>query len=316
MIARITRAVQKAYALVPSRELRRRAAKGDELAQNLYQAARYDSRLRFFLEIIIALLAGLAAYLLFSRLEPLWAILAAGLVITYLFALSPFTPSRPLSQKLARVLSPPLASVMRYLSPALHVFQPAGLGSPQAQPFYDAADLIDFLKAQTKVEGSRITSAEINRALEALTRRELLVKEIMVPKKKMVTINPSEKIGPILLSELHKSGQEFFAVKDKGGEIEGLASLGKLAAMKEGGEVADAIPKKIAYVNERWTTAEATAAFLTTKQKAFLVVDSKQAVSGIVSTDKILEKLIGEQAEDASKDYHSLESVSENNSSK
>lgn len=314
IFARLIRGVQKAFSEVPSRELRRRAAKNDERAHRLYQAGRYNGRLKFFLESLIAITLAVVFCLTFSSLEPVWAITAVVLIIFYFFIYSPASQIHPASRKLAETVSPILSSVMKFINPVVYVIKPANFGEKIHEPFFDHTDLIDFLNWQAKVEGSRISKESIQRAIEALEHREVLVKDIMTAKKSMVFLRPDEKVGPILLSELHKSGQEYFAVKKVKGEIEGLASLNGLTKLKEGGTVSDATKKRVAYLNYDDTLPEAAGAFLSTKEKAYLVLDKKGEVSGIVKFSSILENLAGLNEEHLQKDYYQAEKPAQSNS--
>src|SRR5688572_28324613 len=105
--AQLVRSVQKAYLSTPSRELRRRGAKGDEAARQLYHAARYETRLNFFLEIItIVLLSGCIYVVLVELAWGFYSVVFTGLILLYIFSISPTRPCGPTSLKLARFFAP------------------------------------------------------------------------------------------------------------------------------------------------------------------------------------------------------------------
>lgn len=303
--ARTLRAAQKAFISLPSRELRRRGAKDDNEAHRLYLAARYESRLQLLLEVLIVLLVSGLAYVIFSELDRSWAIAINAGLILYFFVIAPSTKARSTGRKLALVLSPYLAWTMRYASPVLHIIQPDDFAKPRNQNLYNNQELVDFLEAQKNVEGSQIDRDDIERSIHAFKNKNLQVKDVMVAKKSMKILRESEEIGPILLSELHGSGQESFAVQDKEGDISGLVSLEKLTAHKAGGKVSKAMDRRLVYVKDDWPIAKAATAFKETARTDFLVINSKQKIIGVVSFPRLLSALIGEHK--SRKFYDSLD---------
>lgn len=290
--ARGLRAAQKAFISLPSRELRRRGTKGDESARRLYLAARFGARLQVFLEILIILLISGLLYVIFSKLEQPWAIAINGGLIFYFFVVTPNTKTRISGRKIASILSPYLAWIMGYISPLFQTVQPDDYAKQKGQNFYSEQELIDFLETQKNVEGSRIGKDSIERSIQAFKRKDLKVKDVMVARKNMKILRDSEEIGLILLSELHGSGQESFAVQDKKENIAGLVSLERLTAHKTGGKVGKAM-EKLVYVKEDWPIAKAAAAFKETARTDFIVINSKQKIVGIVNFSKLLDALAG-----------------------
>lgn len=309
VVARLLRAVQKAFLVVPSRELRRRSAKGDVVSHRLYLAARYEGRLQLLLEIsIITLVSGLA-YIVFSKMETAWAIALSAVVFFYFFVVSNSTRSLPASRRLAVISAPYLAAILRFVGPILHVIQPRQYGQQRFQPLYDLRDLIDFLHAQAKLHDSRINKVDLERAVRALKHQDQVVKDVMVVKKNMKMLKEDEEVGPILLSELHGSGQTCFAVEDKKRQIVGVVSLNDLANMTGGGLAKDAAQTTLSYIKNDWMIAEAAVAFLDSKCEIFLVVDRHQKTVGIVSFEMILKSLLGDASEQAKRNYHNLSEI-------
>lgn len=297
VLARMFRSVQKGFSEIPARELRRRSAKGDDISHRLYLAARYEGRLRLLLEISIVVSLAFFAYLVFSEAAGGWAIVACFAVIFYLFVLSPNSTVHTTSRRLAAFYAPALAWTLRFLSPLLYLAQPGGYRQPKYPAFYDHQDLVDFLKSQIKVSDSRIPEDDLARAIEALEHRELIVGDVMVKRKAMRLLKEDEEVGPILLSELHSTGQDCFGVIDKSGDIKGVISLGQLVEMKAGGLVKEVMDKDLVYIKNDWLVPKAAAAYLQTKHKIFLTVDHKEKVVGIIGFDTLLSSLLGASGE-------------------
>jgi CBS domain containing-hemolysin-like protein len=312
-ICLIFRSVQKVYANVPTRELRRRAAKGDETSHAIYQAARFEHATAYLLELLIS--AGVAglAYILFSNASASWAILLTAGLIIYLFAIKPSTKSANISEKLAVKMAAPIATTLKYISPLVNILSPRKFGLPRYPKIYDPEDLIKFLNEQKKVSESRIPSVDIERAIAALEHTEIYVKDEMIPKKNMRLLKLDEPVGPILLSELYETGQDCFAVKEDDSErIIGSVSIGELTEAKEGGTIAEFTNKKVVYVNENWLIGQAINAYQASGQSVFMVTNRKQKVVGIISFAKLLEKLVGPADKSKTLKYINIDSVAAN----
>lgn len=306
--------LQKTYQQIPTRELKRMARGGDEVAGMLYRAAGYGVSLRVLLSGGILLLGVLALGLLSASIG-LWAAL---LVLAALIGLGwvlivPGDESTKSGVWLAKRAAPAIAWLLERLHPVIdwlvrfvrrfrHVYLHTGL--------YEKSDLVVLLERQKGQADSRISVSEIELLQHALSFGSKLVVDALVPQRVVKTVAASEAIGPVLMDELSKSGHSRFPVYDgKHDHIVGILYLHDLVGAKHGGTVADVMNRNLTYVHEDFTLYQALQAFLKTKRHLFLVVNSFEELVGILTIEDVLEQVIGVPIMDEFDKYDDLRAV-------
>jgi len=305
--------VQKSYAGVTARELKRRARHGDQVSHMLYEVAQYDMELEVLLSLITSFWAALLFFMLIRHL-PWW--LAIILVIgTIVLAFSWPKGSRPSrwSASLLKILNPVLLFLLRYLRPVLHALSQLLMRlQPQAwhTGLYEKDDLLELLSTQAQQPDNRISEQELRIAFGALQFSDILIREVMIPRSVVVTVKSSDTIGPILLDELHKSGHSRFPVVNAENEtIVGVLYMHDLVDVAHGGRVSHHMSKKVFYVHEDFTLGHALQAFLKTKHHLFIVVNEFEEYTGIITIEDILEKILGVEIVDEFDRYDDLREV-------
>jgi CBS domain containing-hemolysin-like protein len=120
--------------------------------------------------------------------------------------------------------------------------------------------------------------------------------DILQPRKHTYLINADDSIGPILLDQLHKSGQASFLVyKDKKDNIVGSLTMHDAVAARQGGRVFDLIRNDLAFVHEDFGLKQVLTAFQKTGQHVVLVVNKFEEFLGVITLDDLLKELVGEQ---------------------
>ena len=151
--------------------------------------------------------------------------------------------------------------------------------------------------------GTLLTDSERTSILAMLSFSGHTVKDVMTPKAAIETISPKEVLGPVVLNDLHKKGHSRIPVID--GDIDHV--VGILYAQDlltiEGGKryartVEKAMDKKVFYIKETQTLADALAAFLSVKHHLFIVVNELRETVGLLSLEDVVENLIGHQVVD------------------
>lgn len=305
--------LQKTYSRIPLKELKRRASKDDEVAKALYRAASYGISLQLLLWAIIGLSAA-GFFVTLSHGFPSWlALFGSAALLWVAFAWLPNTRITNISEQIARTLSPIIAKVLSYLYPLLsrvgqvikkYVRQTFHTG------LYQTEDLIELLDKQNKQLDNRITSQELLLARHALVFDDKLVRDVMTPRRVVKLVSQSDSVGPILLDELHKSGFSRFPVTgDKPDELVGTLYLRNLVKKQATGKVKDLMSKDVYYVNEQKTLGHVLNAFITTKHHLFIVVNSFEEFSGVITIEDVLEQLIGRNIVDEFDKYDDLRAV-------
>lgn len=302
------------YQHVPTRELKRMARHGDDVAQLMYRAVAYGTSLRALLGALMAVCVTLSLATLTSAIGLWWTLL----LLAVLFGLSwvVLVPGDRLTHGslwLAKRTAPGIAWLLERLHPAIdtcirfvesrrHVQVHTGL--------YEKVDLVELLEQQKGQPDSRISESEIALLQHALTFGDKLVADALIPLRVVHMVAATDAIGPILMNELSKSGHSRFPVYGSTlGDVVGILYLHDLVSAKHSGTVADVMNRKLTYVHEDFTLYQALQAFLKTKRHLFLVVNSFEELVGILTIEDVLEQVIGKPIMDEFDKYDDLRAV-------
>jgi CBS domain containing-hemolysin-like protein len=296
VLATIGVLVKKTYYFIPARELKKRAEARDPDALKLYRAVAYGDSLRVILWLYIALTAATSFVLLAKALSLIIGLLVVALLLYLVFSLFPSIKNGKASIVLAKMATPALAWTLNYLQPPLekasskveHIY----FGNQQTG-IYDSSDLMELiLKQQTQLD-NRLTAEELEIIKRAISFRDKTVVDVLIPRKQIKTILASDTIGPILINELHKSGQSHVLVKESAkGQVIGSLAFKDLN-LKSQGQVRDLMNDTVYYLNAGDSLSEALHAFFTTNQAMFVVLNSSEEYVGVVNIEAIIRELMG-----------------------
>jgi CBS domain containing-hemolysin-like protein len=289
-------AVRKTYFHLPLRELKRRAEHHDAAARKLYRAAAYGNSLRSLLWLFIGLTAAGGLILLARDLNVWVSLLIVGPLLWVAFSLVPSSRTTKFGLWLTLTVTPFIAWLLNYLHPLLN------RGADRVQKryiahehtrLYEREDLVRLIERQRHQEDSRFTDEELEIAARALSFDEHHVSDIMTPRKKVKTVLAKDTLGPILINEVHESGQDYVLVREtpKGVPI-GSISFTQLGIQSKG-QVRDIMSPNVYYVHESDTLSEALHAFFVTNHPVFVVVNSSEEYVGIIAVEHILKELLG-----------------------
>lgn len=309
--------LRKTYDYLPLRELKRQARAGDDTAAVLYKAVAYGPSLRIFLWIIIGLSAAIGFVLLndINAVPSFFLVLAIAALLWYGFVWVPAAQISSFSAKLVLAVTPFIAWLLNFLHPVFYKF--AHLLAPRRQGnfhtgLYEREDLVEFLELQRNLTDSRISSAEIDMAVHALTFGERVVSEIMVPRRVVKMISTHDVVGPVLMDELHDSGYSRFPVYGEGTDnIVGTLYLRDMIDARHGEKVSDVMRKEVYYIHEDQSLYQVLHAFIKTKHHLFIVVNNFEEYTGIVTIEDVLEQVIGSKIEDEFDKYDDMRAVAE-----
>lgn len=308
-------ALQRLYSAIPPRELKRLSRRGDYLAQALYRPAAYGQGLRALLWLVagVALAAGLWLAVL-----NLSGIAGLGLLVIVLLVALMWLPSlepTELMLRFAAWASPVVVYVVRYADPLLRravrlISRWRSLS--QHSRLYEKADLIELLTRQKSQPDNRILPADLELAKRALRFSDKQAADIARPRKQAHMVSASDAIGPILLDQLHKSGQAAFLVykdDDNKDEIIGSLLMRDAVSAKQGGKVAKLIRNDLCYVHEDFSLRQVLTAFQKTGHYTAIVVNSFEEITGVITLNELLCELLGKTS-GSSEQYESYESPS------
>lgn len=148
------------------------------------------------------------------------------------------------------------------------------------------------------------------RLVEAvLALKERPVREIMVPRDKIVYVNSNELLGPLVLDQLYRSKLLHFPVKNAKNEVVGAihtASLNSLE-VKESFRAGEILDPNIYYIRDDYTMADALDTFLRNGCHFCLVVNNYGKVVGMVNFSDLTMEIFGDlKIDDFQRDDDSL----------
>lgn len=312
--ALLAQALQRAYFHLPKKELKRRASREEPVYRKIQDFTKYGVTARAFLSLIGFVFAASSVIIASRTFDPLVALLALAVFFALLKIVSSKNPNFMTS--LAAAIAPYLVKPLYYIEPFARAVKhkiPGRLKRSQTTKIYETEDLQDLIKLQQKVSNNRIPENELTAALNALEFGGKRVKDHMVPRGKIHFVTPKDPIGPILLSELHKSGFTCFPVLGNSeNELVGMIYLDEVAEHTGGGMVGEAMNPKVAYVREDKPLEEVLQAFSKTGRNDFVVVDEQARITGLINLKEVLEQMIGHSVKSDFDDYDNPSAVAEN----
>jgi CBS domain containing-hemolysin-like protein len=292
--------LQRLYSSVPSRELKRLARKGDHLAVALYRPVAYGPSLRLLLWIVIGV--TLSSGLLVT-LQALPTVVGFGLLAVVMAIAFVWIPSMQLTVHkaqfaafLAPVFVKALAYVHRPLNKLAHM-----VGEyrelPRHSRLYEKQDLVDLLGLQKEQVDNRIGNEELELAERALAFSDRQAADITRPTKDAMLVNADDTLAPVLLDQLHQSGQSSFLVyKDQKDNIMGSLSMHDVANASKDARIFDLVRNDLAFVNEDFTLRQVLKAFQKTGHPIVIVVNKFEEFVGVITFESLMTELLGESA--------------------
>lgn len=305
--------LEKVYHDVASREVKRQARQGNDLAKKIYLPLSYGLSLRIFLWLII-LASAAGSVILFASLTSTW--LAFILIVATLgmaFWWIPASRVGSFGAWLAKWSARPLGLVLHYLYPVL---KPVAKLASDVYPvhvhtgLYEKADLLELLAWQSRQADNRIQPEELMAAEHALKFNDKLIGDITTPRQKVDTVSSTDTVGPLLMDELHKSGHVSFPVTEgKKNVVVGVLYLQDLLKVQSGGNVTKYMRGDPQYLHEDFSLYRALQVIQRSQQRLFMVINDQAEFVGIVTTEDILGQVVGRLAPDEFEAYGNPQAV-------
>jgi CBS domain containing-hemolysin-like protein len=301
VVALVAIALQRLYSSMPARELKRLAARHDQLAGSLFAPVAYGASLRLLLWGIAGPSFAAGVVLVIHAVSG-W--LAFAIILAVAMASFVIVPTLHLTVRSARFagwFSRPLASVLHRLHPFLDRAAQL-LNRYRAleghSGLFEKEDIRLLLEQQRDQVDNRIEASDIELIQRALRFVDKTAADIIRPRTELRLVEEGEAIGPVLLEELHRTKQTHFVVyKSKPEQLTGTLSLQEAVAAKHGGRIADVMHRDIAYVNESFTLSQVLQAFLIAEQPLVIVINNFEEMAGVITFRQLVQQLLGEQAD-------------------
>jgi CBS domain containing-hemolysin-like protein len=293
-------ALQRFYSSIPAKELKRLAARGDSLAEALYRPVAYGASMRLLLWSVFGLSTA-GGILLLHNLPSILAYVVAALTL----AGAVLAQSLRLTVRSAH-FAVQTAPAVNWLMTYLHApfdFATSQMGRFRSHTahsgLYEKEDLIALLRQQTEQPDNRIAKHDLEIVTRAAQFDDLQAADVVMPMSRVRLVPLRDHIGPVLLGELHKSGQNSFLVYDESPDhVVGTLFLRDAIAAKEGGEVKDLMHPRLCFVHEDFTLRQVLQAFTKTGQFMVVVINAFEEPVGVITLQHLLVQLVGEHEDD------------------
>lgn len=222
---------------------------------------------------------------------------------------------RLLADKLYRLYEPYLLSFCEKTSWFFKIFS----STEQS----DAKDQVTKLDSKDELLAAIKNSPNIVSKFEALVLKNALkfedtkVEDVLTPRSMVDSIDHQELLGPVALSELHKTGHSRFPVTN--GDIDHIVgvlyvrNLLTIDGSKNSKKVSQVMDKEVCFIREDQTLDEALAAFFKTQKLLFIVINEFRETVGVLSLEDVIEALLGQRINDEFEQHSSLRAVAERN---
>jgi CBS domain containing-hemolysin-like protein len=294
-------ALQRFYSSIPAKELKRLANRGDHLAAALYRPVAYGTSMRLLLWAVFVLSFSAGVVCVANGLVTVLALAVVGLAVVG----AVFLQSMRLTVHSARMavhVAPALNWLLTYLHAPLDVVAQL-VGKVRTHHvhsgLYEKEDLITLLKQQKEQVDNRISHRDLAILERAVAFDERQAADVLLPMARVKMVNMEDHIGPVLLGELHDSGQTSFLVYAEGRDnVVGTLLLRDAVQAREGGRVADLVRQRLAFAHEDFSLRQVMQAFIRTSQYMVVVINSFEEAVGVITLDQLLTELLGESEDD------------------
>ena len=294
-------ALQRFYSTVPKKELKRLATRGDHLAEALYTPVAYGASMRLLLWLVFLLGLSGGLLLVLQHSSSLVAFLAVGASIAVTVLVQSLRLTANSAQFAVRVAPAinwllyythtPFDLITRLVNRYRNHIAHSGL--------YEKEDLLDLLEQQKDQPDNRIARHDLELLAKAATFDDRQAADVVLPMSRVKLVKLDDHIGPILLGELHASGQNSFLVYDERPDhVVGTLFLRDAVAVKEGGRVRQLMHTRLCFVHEDFSLRKVLQAFARTGQFMVVVINAFEEPVGVITLEHLLTQLVGEQEED------------------
>jgi CBS domain containing-hemolysin-like protein len=302
------------YSSIPAIELKRLARRGDSLAARLYRPAAYEKGLRLLCVVVACLSFAAGASLLLSGTTTVIGFAVLALACGIIFLWLPTIRLNHYNAWFAALFSAPIARILYHLQPILKRLSVSSSSRGRAhkvEGVYEKQDLLDMLHDQKRRDTNRIAHEDLDMAARTLVFRDKRAGDIVRPHDKSCMVDADENVGPLLLDQLHKSGQKLFPVyKDRRDNIIGSLSMEDAVNAEQGGKVSNLLKNDLLYVREDFNLHQVMAAFQKTSKRLAIVINKFEDYLGVITLEDIIKELTGE-LHDHFDDYENRRIVAE-----
>lgn len=185
-----------------------------------------------------------------------------------------------------------LRKIVKWLDPKLEKYRP--VKPPKTTPKYTPRSIEDFIGVLQRTPKNILSSRDRDRIAAIMSFDSRTVKELMVPKSKMIFVNEKEILGPLTLDKLYKSGFTNFPVVDSREKVKGIIHTEALNALevKKTDRAEKYLDKTVNYLHVNDSLKFAVEEIERTNSYYFLVLDEQGSLTGFFTIQILLDYLL------------------------
>lgn len=302
-------AMHPARLLLSVSELERRTKQGDVDAHKQLALAAARSDIRSILHLVCALLIVVLPLISVAVFGWFLGIMTAVILIAFYGRLSRFTSVRRIAAKLYGFYEPHILHFVTTFPGVMHVIGTFDPSDDSAETHIGSRDeLQDLIDSSQGI----LTGEEKKLLVHSLSFGDRRVSSVMTPSAAITTIKKSEFLGPLTLSELHKTGHSRLPVIDEDiDHVVGVLHLQSLLALdvKKSVTAEKAMEPTVFYIRDDQTLHHALAAFLRTHHHLFMVINEYRETVGLLTLEDVIEALLGRKIIDEFDSHEDKRSV-------
>ena len=152
----------------------------------------------------------------------------------------------------------------------------------------------EFIGVLKRTPKSVLSAKDRNRIAAVMSFDDREVRDLMVPKRKMVFVEEDEVLGPLVLDKLYKSGYNNFPVVDKNKRVLGVIHTEALNALKirETDKATKFMDENVQYLRVNDPLSFAIDEIERTSNYYFLVLDELETLAGFFTVQQLLDYLL------------------------
>ena len=154
---------------------------------------------------------------------------------------------------------------------------------------------IEFVEMIKRMPESALAQRDRERIAAVMSFDDKMVRDLMVPRRKMIFVQEDEVLGPLVLDKLYKSGLTSFPVVNGEDEVLGIIHTEALNALeiREADKAAAYLDKKVGYLRVNNSLRELVDKVEQTGETYYLVRAENGLVVGFITVGMVLDYLVG-----------------------
>ena len=152
----------------------------------------------------------------------------------------------------------------------------------------------EFIGVLKRTPKSVLSAKDRSRIAAVMSFDEREVRDLMVPRRKMVFVKENEVLGPLVLDKLYQSGYNNFPVVDRENRVLGVLHTEALNALeiRETDKATKLMDTDVQYLKVNDSLSYAIEEIERTNNYYFLVLDELETLAGFFTVQQLLEYLL------------------------